>query len=135
MRSRARASAGTSAGTRFSGMWRPANTTSGSAAAGSRASSGPAYSPSSTVSSPFTGAARRRRAWSSEKQKARCGTRRQSDCTAWPMRPPTGPRYSRQYSPLQTSCQSTTSRKRRSGRTSAAASSEKYGNEAVWTTS
>ena len=55
------ASAGTSAGTRFSGMWRPANTTSGSAGAGSRASSGPAYSPSSTVSSPFTAASRRRR--------------------------------------------------------------------------
>ena len=49
---RARAIAGISASTRFSGMNRPANTTSGSASAGARGSSEPAYSPSSTVTSP-----------------------------------------------------------------------------------
>ena len=91
------ASAGTSAGTRFSGMWRPANTTTGSAGRGSRASSGPAYSPSSTVDLAVARrSSRSRRACRREKQKARCGTRRQSACTALPTRPPTGPRYSRQ---------------------------------------
>ena len=41
MRSAASATAGTTAGARFSGMWRPANTTSGSAGSGSDASVGP----------------------------------------------------------------------------------------------
>ena len=84
-------------GARFSGMWRPAKTTTGSAAGGlGAASSGPAYSPSSTVTSPRTPSSRSRRACSREKQNARWGTRRQSACTAWPIRPPTRPRYSRQ---------------------------------------
>jgi hypothetical protein len=44
--------------------------------------------------SPFTRPSLSRRPCSREKQKARCGTRRQSDCTAWPTRPAIGPRYS-----------------------------------------
>ena len=53
--------AGTRAGTRFSGMWRPANTTSGSAGSGSLAWSAPAYSPSRTVTSPRRPPSRNRR--------------------------------------------------------------------------
>ncbi len=43
---RASRNAGTSAVTRFSGMWRPANTITGSAGSGSPKSVGPSYSPS-----------------------------------------------------------------------------------------
>ena len=102
---------------------------------GVRGSGGPANSPSSTVTSPPTPPARRRSACIREKQNARCGTRRQSACTALPIRPPIAPRYSVQYSALQTSCQSTTIRNLAKGRTAAAASREKKGNEAVWATS
>ena len=96
----------------------------------------PAYSPSSTVSSPFTGPARRRRGVQlREAERALRNAQAErlhglADPAADAAR---GTRASSRA--LQTSCQSTTSRKRRSGRTSAAASSEKYGNDAVWTTS
>ena len=91
-RARASPTAGTTAGARFSGMWRPANTATGSAGSGVRRPSGPEYSPSSTVTSPRTPSARSRAAVSWAKQNARCGTRRQSACTVQPMRPPAPPR-------------------------------------------
>ena len=115
-------------------MWRPANTTSGSAGTGAGGLTGPEYSPRSTCASPRSPAARSRPAVSSANTNACWRTRRHSDCTNDPTRP-AAPRYSRQYSSLHSSNQSTTTRKRPSGRTSAAASSEKYGNEHVWTTS
>ena len=42
----------------------------------------PTYCPRSTVTSPRSPSARRRLAWSSEKQNARCGKRAHSSCTA-----------------------------------------------------
>ena len=49
MRAAAAANAATASGARFSGIRRPANTTSGSALARWRVCSDPAYSPSSTI--------------------------------------------------------------------------------------
>ncbi len=50
----------TTAGARFSGMWRPANTTTGSAVTGAAASAAPSYSPDRTVTSPRSPSSRRR---------------------------------------------------------------------------
>ena len=88
IRSRARAIAGTSAGTRFSGMCRPAKTTVGGSAAGTSEPGPPAYWPRSTVSSPRKPSSRRRRSCSREKQNARWGMRRHSCCTRQPTAPP-----------------------------------------------
>ena len=134
-RLRARAIAGGIAGTCFSGMWRPAKTTSGSAPSTGRTSSGPSYSPGRIVTSPDSPSSRSRSAYRREKQNARWGTRAHRSCTSHPMSPPKRPRYSRQYRRVQTSCQSTTSRYLHRGRAVAAANREKYGNDAVWTTS
>jgi hypothetical protein len=75
------------------------------------------------------------RSYSLEKQNACWGIRRHSFWTAQPTRPPIGPRYSRQYARDQSSSQSTTSRNPQNRRDRPAASSEKYGKDAVWTTS
>ena len=80
--------AATPRGARFSGIMRPANTTSGSAGRTTGASSDPAYSPSSTVTSPRRPSSRRRRACSAEKQNARWGRRAHRRCTRDPIAPP-----------------------------------------------
>ena len=54
--------AGTIAGTRFSGMWRPAKTTRGSLLCPGWGSSGPSYAPASMVISPRSPSSRSRRA-------------------------------------------------------------------------
>ena len=81
---------------RFSGIIRPAKTTSGPTGATSGASSEPPYSPSSTVTLPRSPSPRRRFACSREKQNARCGVRAHRSCTRYPIGPPIGPRYCRQ---------------------------------------
>ena len=90
-------SRGRIAGTRFSGMWRPANRTSGSGTRGGRGSSGPSYSPPGTiVISPVAlrRPAARRAAARSRTRAAAPGRRRAGPAIR---RSPAGrPRYSRQ---------------------------------------
>ena len=131
------ASAGTSAGTRFSGMWRPANTTSGSAARGSARLERPgvlALEHRQLAAHALVAQAPRRAA--REKQNARCGHAQAerldgpADAAAAPAR---GTRASSRGSRPRASRRPAGSGA--AGARSAAASSEKYGNEAVCTTS
>ncbi len=108
----ARATAGTTAGARFSGMWRPANTTSGSAGSGAGgARAARRTRPRSTVhlaAQPV--GAQPRRVSSREAERALAAPAGTARWTGQPTRPPTPPRYSRQYVALHTSYQSTTRR-------------------------
>ena len=84
-------------GARFSGMWRPAKTTTGSASLGSGRRRGRRRTrPPGSWASPRRPSSSRRSRCRRLKQNARWGTRTQARWTAWPTAPPTGPRYSRQ---------------------------------------
>ena len=74
--------ASTSAGTRFSGMCRPANTSAGSAASGRGRSSGRRTRRAAARAPRAAPRPLSRAAWRREKQNARWGTRAQSSCTA-----------------------------------------------------
>src|SRR5439155_14020725 len=126
IRVRARATAGTTAGACFSGICRPAKTTSGSAATGAGSSRGSTDSPSTRVILPRLPTSSSRRACSREKHRASWRPRAANRWPSQPSRPATPPKYSSQYSPVQTSNQSTTTVKRRPSRAASTASSEKW---------
>ena len=134
-RSRARATRGHERGHALLGDVAPGEHRQGTRGSGpGRGSSGPAYSPSSAVTSPRRPSARRRPACRREKQNARWRVRAHRRCTSQPTSPAPAqvlaPVVARPHLvPVDHEAEAA------QRRTAAAASSEKYGNDAVCTTS